>query len=467
MVNNNQFLNYLSSSGRDIKSIEDLVQDKYRTLIEEGDYDSFDKLRETIRATGINVNEELVQSSYESCLDHIADTVEIFDKYERFISLREITGILPNEGRIKAKYVELLSRGIKDTYDKHYLSLSNWISVIGIKPDEELVRKIYSELPTNERFDFVLLSLVKTTGIKPLDVDIQRFYRKFLLEGSIVMMSDLLNNCSRLFDIQPKKEILQECYKRLLSEGFTEKDRFGHLRGKYDLRPHDCIKNLKGIVELTGVIPNEEFVQEAYKILVEDGLDSNINYWNFIRLFEATHYTPKVSKEFVIKRNSDYMEKRDFDGEPHQWTDHDNLHSFRDHIGHWVDELTVLTALTAVSLSDEQIEKVYRTLILEGRLYPFNGFKDYTGKSPSHSLVQEGYRLYFDKLRTEPDVAKEKITNLYKFTGVKPDEIPADCVCASYNYFIERDSFSQCKDLEELTSIHLPDSFYEKLLASI
>lgn len=221
---------------------EGVVQESYVKAFEENTY--FGHFSDFERFSGIKpeISEELVQEKYLSYLEGT-----FFSKH-RFEELREFSGIEPKipESEIQKKFNHLLE--IRD-----FTNVRELINILGVKPDEEIVKGKLRELIETGMYDGVQL-LRESTGVFPDEEGlIQDKYLKLVKDDMHHAIWEIQRATGIKFRISD--EDAQRRYLELCNLGY--------------------IHAVEGLNELIGIQPNNEAAQALYCQLIEgDNFDS-------------------------------------------------------------------------------------------------------------------------------------------------------------------------------------------------
>ncbi len=188
------------------------------------------------------ISEELVQEKYLSYLE------DRFSLKSRFKELREFSGVEPKipESEIQKKFDSLL--GIRD-----FTKVRELISVLGVKPDEEMVKgKLRKLIEAGRYYDEIQL-VRESTGVFPDEGIVQDKYLKLVGEGLLSAIWGIQGATGIKFRMSD--EDAQRRYLELCNLGY--------------------IRDVRELNELTGIQPNNEAAQALYCQLVEeDNFDS-------------------------------------------------------------------------------------------------------------------------------------------------------------------------------------------------
>jgi len=411
-VNNIEIVKELSDL-TGIKPSEELVQSTYLKLLNNqwsSKFRNFGLLRE---ATKIKPNEK-VEESIHNMYEEDLNASEI-------LKIKENTGVAPSKEIIEDKlwrWIDFKSGSMygKSSIMADYLKLTESFDI-----SEEIVQKKYEEI-IKTRFPMRIGLLKKITGIKPeLEEDVvQQKYRELLVNDSVKIYKFewLLETTG----IKPRldREEVQEIYSNLdpvfllrLNKTLEIKPNLKKevLQEKYDQSLFHQ-KNLKSLVELTGIKPEfkEETLERAYLDCLNK-VDASLS------LEEALKVVETLKELGVDHKMSQDMAKKFYEAEAIENGGIIMSRAFR------------LSKLTGIDVPEETIQKAYWNMVREDSCYRYskkgakeervNELEELSGVEIKLSDEQI-QKVYSDILTSSQTnyTRKEKIMEMENITGV-------------------------------------------------
>ena len=349
-----------------------------------------------------------------------------------------MTDKLTQEGKIQRRYEAIIDQ--EHGCDTCIPKLEGLVQLTGIRPSDELLRKIYLT-SLEERSTVVgrekLKNFSKKYGLAELvtEGEIQGIYGRFLDEGDIHYVEDavevsgvtpvlneeqvrsayikafqkgvcasIISSFQRLSGVKPKipEHLVQEKYAEYFSREYPMsllkeikevtgvvpvldpikvKERFRTLLEREDMRSASELKNVLDVD-----FP-EDVISDLYVSMVENGRFGSLD-----RLMNATRITPKW--ELLENKYRAFLDEHDFAG----------ARMLKKNFG------------VCLKLNESEVQAIYKSFSGAPSMYEIKDVIELTGVSPEEDIVQRWYVSLigggsFDRLNEFRD-----------FTGIKPSE---------------------------------------------
>ena len=249
------------------------------------------------------------------------------------------------------------------------------------------------------------------------------------------------------------------------SHGIGREDLIGLIQNKYrtciGLRRLDMLKVLE---DITGVKPSEEIVQEGIREYV-------VNGWMIFleSLIEKTGIQPQLSEDIVqrsytnlvVNGRIDYlkrlMEITGIEPKLPEKVVQKGYRTILDGIEEWgLKELKEITGIQP-NLPNGIVQKKYRDKVKDGYVNRVGILIEGTGILPSEKIVQQGFRIYWEKGKLK------EIKELSEVTGINPKISESD-VQERCKVYIKQGRLEDLRLLMEITGIQPSNEAYNMFL---
>ncbi len=332
------------------------------------------QLEYTIKMTGIDIPEEIVQKAYVSFLKQKKRRGYSDTWRGDFSTLKKATGISPNIP--ESVITELVAEAInKDEFYK----IKELSKLNKIKIDRIIYHQIYEVLLIEGDF-YSINMLIESSGVKPefKEDSVLSRYAQYVEEPDIFEKEHHDPKASWMHHMAVQAELSDE----LIPEGSI----MGMPLNKKKSQISD-IHNLISLAELSGVPIPKDIIQKAYLISLNGGDSKDLPE----KLHKITGVMPS---EEVAREGIDLLVKEERISDLIQW-----------------QELTK----EDIRLSYQEVQGLY-ALLFNNRDYSemIMRFYEMTGIKPEEGLVKKAYIILLKSARI--DIAEK----LVKYSGVQP-----------------------------------------------
>ncbi|MHA1753922.1 MAG: hypothetical protein ACTSYR_00155 [Candidatus Odinarchaeia archaeon] len=394
-----------------VKLRDKILQGIFIKYLEKGWINKFRKLREIIKVEPV-ILEETMQRISKKYLER--------GWLNKLKDLEEIIGektLIPD-----GVFQEGLKKLILNGYIKNAKNLSNWM---GIKPTEELIQESYIKY-LGKGWINEFKELEEITRIKP-DKEIRKAYME-LVQGKYMnyLRKGWINEFKKLkeaVDLEVDEEIVDEVGIKYLDEGWINK--LKELMAIIRIKPvvHEetiqrigmkylgkgWINEFKELEEITRIKPTNETIQKIYVKYLESASHSNWWFKKFQELIETTMIEPN---EEIRRMYNEAVQERYMKllmGQVHELEElkritgiepiikKEVMPGLQEKLKKLVKEGMTSTAGELISITgikalipEEDIQRIYKSLLQEGKVWFFSKLIKATNIKPSEEVVREG-----------------------------------------------------------------------------